>query len=492
MTALRAIAGGADRGAVLSSSIVVGSLGLLTLSVTTNARPAQTTPLVAALICLAVGYRRLLAWRSLMVGLVVVILFVPIRRYTIPGHLPFQLEPYRLFVAFIAIAAFTSLLIDPRVRMRLTGFEAPLAFILFAIVGSDIVNSARIAELGVHSDVIKRLTFFISFFLVVLMVNWLIRRQDDIDLVLRTLVAGGGVLAVFAIFEALTGYNIFNHLSSFVPVLRTADIPWSLLHPTGHLRVYASAEHPIALGAAFVMIMPFGFYLALKTKQYRWWIYTLLLLLGALATVSRTAVVMLVVTAVVFARHRPKEMKRLWPAVLPLLIVVHLALPGTIGSLKDGFFPSGGLIAQQKEGAGTRGSGRIADLGPSLREWKERPILGQGFGTRIVDKERQNAPILDDQWLGTLLETGAAGFVAWVWLFVLFARRMGRAARKLSDRDDALLFSCFTAAVASFAIGMAFYDAFSFIQVTFLMFILLGLGSSALALQRRKLAAAAR
>ena len=37
MTALRAIAGGADRGAVLSSSIVVGSLGLLTLSVTTNA-----------------------------------------------------------------------------------------------------------------------------------------------------------------------------------------------------------------------------------------------------------------------------------------------------------------------------------------------------------------------------------------------------------------------------------------------------------------------
>jgi hypothetical protein len=69
---------------------------------------------------------------------------------------------------------------------------------------------------------------------------------------------------------------------------------------------------------------------------------------------------------------------------------------------------------------------------------------------------------------------------------------MGRAARKLSDRDDALLFSCFTAAVASFAIGMAFYDAFSFIQVTFLMFILLGLGSSALALQRRKLAAAAR
>jgi O-antigen ligase len=265
-------------------------------------------------------------------------------------------------------------------------------------------------------------------------------------------------------------------------MLRTADIPWSLLHPTGHLRVYASAEHPIALGAVFVMILPFGFYLAQKTKQFRWWIYMALLLLGAFATVSRTAVVMLVVTAVVFVRHRPREMKKLWPALLPLLVVVHIALPGTIGSLKEGFLPSGGIIAQQEKGAGTRGSGRIADLGPSLAEWRRQPLLGQGFGTRIVDKQRQNANILDDQWLGTLLETGALGFFAWLWLFFRFARRLGRAARTAADPTDGLLLSAFTASVSAFAFGMAFFDAFSFIQVTFLTFILLGLGSSTLAL----------
>jgi hypothetical protein len=442
----------------------------------------ETTPVLAALIALAVGYRHLLAWRSLMVGLVVVILLIPIRRYTIPINLPFQLEPYRLLVVFIAGAAFTSLLIDPRVRMRTTGFEGPLVLILFALVGSDVANSGRIAELGLHAEVIKRLTFFLSFFLVVLLVGWLIRKQADIDLVVRTLVVGGGCLGALALFEALTGYNIFNHLSSFVPMMRTADIPWSLLHPTGHLRVYASAEHPIALGAVFVMILPFGFYLAQKTKQFRWWIYMALLLLGAFATVSRTAVVMLVVTAVVFVRHRPREMKKLWPALLPLLVVVHIALPGTIGSLKEGFLPSGGIIAQQEKGAGTRGSGRIADLGPSLAEWRRQPLLGQGFGTRIVDKQRQNANILDDQWLGTLLETGALGFFAWLWLFFRFARRLGRAARTAADPTDGLLLSAFTASVSAFAFGMAFFDAFSFIQVTFLTFILLGLGSSTLAL----------
>jgi hypothetical protein len=470
--------------------VLAGSLVLLALSVFTNARPLETTPVLAVLIALAVGYKRLLAWPSLTVGLVIVILFIPIRRYTIPGNLPFQLEPYRLMVVFIALAAFSSLLIDPRIRIRATGFEAPLVLIVFGLLGSDVVNSARIAELGVHSDVIKRLTFFASFILVVFLVAWLIRKQEDIDLVVRALVAGGGCLGGLALFEAMSGYNVFNHLSGFVPMLRQADIPWSLLHPTGHLRVYASAEHPIALGAVFVMILPFGFYLVQKTGQARWWIYTALLLLGAFATVSRTAVIMLIVTLVVFLRHRPAAMKKLWPGLLPLLVVVHVALPGTLGSLKEGFFPSGGIIAQQEQGKGTRGSGRIADLSPSLKEWRRHPLLGQGFGTRIVDKERQNADILDDQWLGTLLETGALGFIGWLWLFLSFGRRLGRAAKSAADPTQGLLLSCLVASVTSFAIGMAFFDAFSFIQVTFLMFILLGLGSSTLALHRRQVALA--
>src|SRR4051794_24958976 len=103
MTALRSIAGSGERGPVISMAVVTGSLVLLSLSIFTNARPIETTPLLAALIGLGIGYKRLLAWPSLTVGLVLVILFIPIRRYTIPGNLPFQLEPYRLLVAFMAV-----------------------------------------------------------------------------------------------------------------------------------------------------------------------------------------------------------------------------------------------------------------------------------------------------------------------------------------------------------------------------------------------------
>ena len=47
-----------------------------------------------------IGY---IPWPRLIAALVLIILFIPIRRYTLPGHLPFQLEPYRVFVALLVL-----------------------------------------------------------------------------------------------------------------------------------------------------------------------------------------------------------------------------------------------------------------------------------------------------------------------------------------------------------------------------------------------------
>ena len=40
-----------------------------------------------------------LPWRAVVGLIVVVIFFIPIKRYTLPGSLPFDLEPYRVVVA---------------------------------------------------------------------------------------------------------------------------------------------------------------------------------------------------------------------------------------------------------------------------------------------------------------------------------------------------------------------------------------------------------
>jgi O-antigen ligase len=230
------------------------------------------------------------------------------------------------------------------------------------------------------------------------------------------------------------------------------------------------------------MLLPFAIYRAVSFGQKRWWIAAGLILLGSLTTRSRTGFLMLLVIALVYLLLRPRETKRFWPAIIPALIMIHFILPGTLGTIKESFFPKGGIIAQQQNAS--VGSGRLATLGPALHtEFTPNPILGEGFGTRVTTPDpvlaHPNGPILDDEWLGVLLETGVVGTLALVWLFVRALRRMGKVAKRDFSPRGWLLVAA-TASIGGYGLGMFTYDAFSFIQVTFLLFIVLGIGAVAL------------
>ena len=427
--------------------------------------------------------RLMLGWTSLVGLLCVVILFIPIRRYSLPGGLPFELEPYRLLVILVVAGWTLSLLSDRSVRMRRTGLEGPLALFGLAVVGSLAFNVNRIVELDVSADVVKRSMFFVTFFLMLTLIVSVIRTQRDLDRIVEVLVVGGTIIAVFALYEARTGYNYFDHLNQWIPGLQLSDVV-DVPGRGARSRVYASAQHPIALGAALAMLLPLGIYLAMTRRRRIWYGCLLVLAVGVLSTVSRTSIVMLIVVAIVFLWLRPRETRRLWPALILLPIVAHIALPGAMGALHDAFFPAGGLVEEQSALPGYRGSGRVADLAPSLTEWKSQPVFGQGFGTRITDADRENARILDNQWLGSLLDTGAVGVIALLWLFLRVLRRYGRAAKEdLSDRG--WLLAAVTATSTAFAVSMFTYDVFSFIQATVLLFIMFGLGSSAYQLVAR-------
>jgi len=422
------------------------------------------------------------SWPRMIAALVLIILFIPIRRYALPATLPFQLEPYRLFVALLIVVWAASLLVDPRTRLRRTGFEGPLVIIVGSAFASIVANPGRVQ--AVSSEVDKKLMFFLSFVLVLYITASVIRRLDNIDYLTKTLAGGGAVVAFFALIEARTGFNIFNHLTRVIPLLHwtTDDLtgPDMKRFGSAKLRVFASAQHPIALSAMFVMLTPLAIYLAHRTRQKRWMLAAFLLAAACASTVSRTGIMMFVVVIIVFLWLRPRETRRLWPAIFPALIVIHFALPGTIGALKNSFLPTGGLVAEQQSDAGQVGSGRLADLGPALTEYKATPLVGQGFGTRVVDPSAPTpleANILDDQWLGTLLETGAIGVFGWLWFFVRVVRRFGAEA-KHDDSARGWLLAGIAAGVAAFAVGMLTYDAFSFIQVTFLLFIFVGLGAA--------------
>ncbi len=460
---------------------VTAALGLLALGVVTGAPPVITIGLTLGITVFALIRPAVLGWPRLIGTLILIILFIPIRRYTLPGSLPFQLEPYRVFVAMLALGWGASLLVDARIRFRRTGFEAPLLVIVGSAVASVLANPERAAQFS--TEVNKSLMFLLSYVLIVCLISGVIRKLDDVDRIAKTLVAGGSVVAALAIVEARLGFNAFNHLSTVMPFLQDqGEVGGYQRLGTAKLRVFGSAQHPIALSAALVMLVPFAVYLARRYGQRRWIACALALGIACSSTISRTAILMFLVLAIVFLCLRPREMRRLVPLLLPGLIAIHIILPGTLGAIKQSFLPAGGLVAEQKASANTSGSGRLADLGPALRLWQQQPLLGQGYGTQVVDLNKGGiqANILDNQWLGMLLATGAVGFVGWLWFFIRAVRRFGAEARR-DDSDRGWLLTCIAAGVAAYGVGMLTFDAFAFIQVTFLLFILVGLGSALLA-----------
>ncbi len=59
-------------------------------------------------------------------------------------------------------------------------------------------------------------------------------------------------------------------------------------------------------------------------------------------------------------------------------------------------------------------------------------------------------------------------------------RRLFRASREAEEDGDDWLFAGLAAAIAGFGVGMFTYDAFSFTQITFVFWILLGLAAAML------------
>src|SRR5262249_45100370 len=112
--------------------------------------------------------------------------------------------------------------------------------------------------------------------------------------------------------------------------------------------VFASAQHPIALGALFAMVIPIGLALGYGVRRF-WFIPTGIVGLGVMATGSRTPITMLAVATIVFLWLRPVPIKKLWPLVLRGLTSFPTPLPGARAPLRAASSPAGGSVARQPD-----------------------------------------------------------------------------------------------------------------------------------------------
>jgi hypothetical protein len=259
------------------------------------------------------------------------------------------------------------------------------------------------------------------------------------------------------------------------------------------LRVYASAQHPIALGCALTMMIPLSIYLAeqavTKWRSRAWAATAIVLATGAFGTISRTIVVMGIVMLLMWLVVRRQQIQRFWPMLFMLPVFAHFAAPGALGGIWKAFFPKEGLVNSLGGRAGEGGSGRLADYAAARTLWEEASPVGIGPGGQAlisVEAGRRIEEglaavtsaanlIFDNQYLTTLVEFGILGVVALAWLTWGAAFKLGKLARRNHDPAGDLMAVC-AVSCAGFAASMYLFDAIAFIQATLVFFVVAALG----------------
>src|SRR5438067_2338814 len=188
------------RGTRVSLALLVISLAALAAAVAANAPLKLIAPVLMLVVLLAISWRAITPWPRLLSLMIVVILFIPIRRYVLPFRVGIQMEPYRLLVALIVGGWFISLLVDRRVRFRRCGFEGPILLLFVTAIVSEAANHARFAS--VQSIAIKQLSFLLSFIVIVYVIVSVIHTWEQVERLVRVLVGGAAIIGFLTLVES--------------------------------------------------------------------------------------------------------------------------------------------------------------------------------------------------------------------------------------------------------------------------------------------------
>ncbi|WP_245782960.1 MULTISPECIES: O-antigen ligase family protein [Amycolatopsis] len=308
-----------------------------------------------------------------------------------------------------------------------------------------------------------------------------VRTLARIELVLKCIVVTTTVVAVIGILQFLADFDLTRYL--VLPGLHPVTADGFILERAAFRRPAATTGHPIEFGVVCAVAMPLAAHYAFTARDRgeraarRWWLCLAIVAVGAMVSLSRSAMLGLALAALVLLIGWPG--RRRIQAVLvgaAFMVLMRFLIPGLLGTLY-------GLFADI--GNDTSISGRTQDYATTSVVIAQHPWLGRGLGTYLPSKYGP----LDNQYLGTLVQNGFIGLFALIALFVVGAYAALRArslSRNVHVRDLALTL---VASLSVLALGAATFDLLAFSMATTLAFVLVGLSGALLRAVRAEHAA---
>lgn len=279
------------------------------------------------------------------------------------------------------------------------------------------------------------------------------RRLDD---VVRVIVWSGAIVAVVGIAQSALHFQVIDYLA--LPGLELHTDPVGMEDRRGFNRIASTTAHYIEFSALMALALPFAVHVARfgdsPAQRQLATAAAAVMALSIPLTVSRTGLLGLAVVALAMLPAWPWRIRiNLMVAMLSLVALVMLLRPRLLGSLK-------GLFTDWSKDESIEG--RTQDY-PLVWEYvRERPWFGRGTGTFIPELYF----ILDNQWLGSLIQDGIVGVAALLGLSLTAIYLAMRVRKHTTDERDRHLASCLVAVQLLVILSAGTFDTFAFTTFT--------------------------
>ncbi len=302
----------------------------------------------------------------------------------------------------------------------------------------------------------------LSFSGVALVANDMLARLETIETLLRRLVIAAAILAGLGVLQFVTGFDIAALIK--IPGLQANHTLHLIGERSNFRRVAGTASHPIEMGVVLAAILPLALHYAAYTKVHRrrWQLCTVVIGIAIPMTLSRSAILGTIVGFLFLFFTWPGTRRAFALLITPVFVVLmRLAIPGLVGTISSMFTNLGNDDSIK---------GRTDDYAVVGQFIQRSPWLGRGLGTFVP----KDFFFLDNQYLGSIIETGYVGLAALLTFFLVpyFAARGAR--RHLVTLGDRDLAQSLAASALVVGVSFATFDGLGFAMVDGVIFLMVG------------------
>jgi hypothetical protein len=397
---------------------------------------------------------RVLPW--MIAGFIAVLWLVPFDAIELNASMPVDMKLDRLLLPFLVVMWVLAFAVGgaARPRLRFTWVHAGVGLFVTVACLSVVFNAADLNRTLELDQSLKALPLLLAYLTLFLIVASSVRRTEVRPFLKYTLVLAV-ICAVGTIWEYRFQFNFFYELSDkLLPgFFNVGAAESSGVDSLGRRVIRGPAGHPLETVAMLAMALPIALAYAVHANDRRgrmlYGVAAGLLMAAMLTTDRKSALLVPLSVVLVVAYFRRRELLRLAPLAVPMLIVIQFVSPGALATVAHQFKPD-------SLGANTV-SDRAADYDAVRPDLWTHFAFGRGWGSYQPPTHR----VLDSEILARVVETGVVGLAAYALMMLCVVAAARAMIRKRHPTWAPIALAGAGAAVA-FLVVSTLFDAMAF------------------------------